>query len=369
MVKQKKLLIAGIIFVVILLIFLGPLRKTSLFFYSLFFDNNIALKTEKNGSINVLLLGIGGGSHEGPELTDTIMVANISPSKNIVHLISVPRDLWVPDLEGKINGAYSTGNEKGKGLLLAKATVQKVTGMQIDYVVVLDFSGFVKLVDYVGGIDVNVAATLDDYSYPIDGKETDTCGHSEDEVKEFTASVSAEMQLWDFFPCRYKHLHVDKGLTHMNGTIALEFVRSRHGAGNEGSDFARSQRQQLTIASLRQKVLSLGIILNPVKVFGVYSIIKDNVNTDIRTDEFDDFVKLAGKMKKTAIKSFVIDTGDSSKNRYGLLDNPTLSDKYQYAWVLIPRIGDGNFSEIKTYTDCVVQDKICEVEKQGVSIK
>ncbi len=369
MVKQRKLLIAGIIFVVVVLIFLGPLKKASTFFYGLFFDKNISLKTEKNGSINVLLLGIGGGTHEGPDLTDTIMVANINPQRNTVNLISVPRDLWIPDLNQKINAAYTTGNEKGKGLLLAKATAQKVTGIQIDYVIVIDFSGFIKLVDYVGGIDVNVLNTLDDYSYPIDGKEAETCGHSEDEIKQFTASVSAESQLWDFFSCRYKHLHVDSGTIHMDGTTALEFVRSRHAAGDEGTDFARSQRQQIVINAIKQKVLSLGIVLNPIKVFGVYSIIKNNINTDIQTDEFDDFVKLSNEMKKAAIKSFVIDTGDENKNRYGLLENPPLSNKYQYAWVLVPRVGDGNFSEIKNYTDCIIQGKTCEVEKSGISVK
>lgn len=348
-----------------MLLFLGPLKKASTFFYGLFFDKNISLKTEKNGNINVLLLGIGGGTHEGPDLTDTVIVANINPQKNTINLISVPRDLWVPDLNEKINAAYTTGNEKGKGLLLAKATVQKVTGLQIDYVAVIDFSGFVKLVDYVGGIDVNILNTLDDYEYPIEGKENETCGHDE---KELDALATASSQL-EAFPCRYKHIHFDKGVAHMNGIAALEFVRSRHALGEEGSDFSRSQRQQLVISALKQKVLSLGIVLNPVKVLGVYSIIKDNINFDIQTGEFDDFVKLANKMKKTTIKSFVIDAGDESKNRYGLLENPPLSDKYQYAWVLIPRVGDGDFSEIKNYADCIIKEKTCEVEKSGVSVK
>jgi anionic cell wall polymer biosynthesis LytR-Cps2A-Psr (LCP) family protein len=64
---------------------------------------------------------------------------------------------------------------KGGGIALAKAAVGKITGQRIDYAVRIDFSGFVKAVDVVGGLDINVENSFDDYQYPVSGKEDDPC--------------------------------------------------------------------------------------------------------------------------------------------------------------------------------------------------
>lgn len=330
-------------------------------------NQNIQLKREAGGNINVLILGRGGGTHDGPDLTDTMILAMINPSQNRAELVSIPRDLWVPQIKGKINLAYAQGQKNNKqGLLLSKAVVEKVLGQNIDYVVVIDFSGFVKLIDYLGGVDVNVAHTLDDYNYPIEGKETDTCGHPEKEIQDFVATGPAEMDQWKYFDCRYKHLHVDSGTQHMNGELALEFSRSRHGIGAEGTDFARSRRQEEVINAVKDKVLSLGIILNPVKVFGIFSILKDNINTNISTSEIDDFINLARKMQKAKIESFVIDFGNRADSRPGLLieANPVASKGYAYN--LEPRIGDGNFTEIHDYVACLAGGHICEISDEGI---
>ena len=90
----------------------------------------------------------------------------------------------------------------------------------------MDFSGFVKAIDEVGGLDINVDNTFDDYQYPIDGMEDATCGHTTAELQAM-ASDSADQAVIDF-PCRYMHIHFDKGLQHMNGETALEYVSSRH---------------------------------------------------------------------------------------------------------------------------------------------
>src|SRR3989338_6450602 len=75
------------------------------------------------GRVNVLLLGTGGPGHEGPDLSDTIILASIEKTGKDVVLISIPRDLWVPALSSKINSAYAYGQEKdGNGLILAKKT-------------------------------------------------------------------------------------------------------------------------------------------------------------------------------------------------------------------------------------------------------
>ncbi len=316
-----------------------------------------------DGRTNVLLLGIGGGTHDGPDLTDTIIFASIDVKNNKITLASIPRDVWVPDLNQKINTAYAVGEakQKGQGLVLAKATVQEVIGQPVHYGVRIDFQGFVKAVDEIGGIDVDVADTLDDYHYPIDGNEEDTCGHTSTEIDTFVASASADQQLWDFFPCRYKHLHVDRGVQHMDGTTALEFVRSRHGVGSEGSDFARSRRQHLVIEAMRSKLLSAGILFNPVKLMNLYTIVKDSIDTDIPQDMTSSVISLLRKLKSATIDNAIIDMGDYTTGRFGLLENSPMSAEYQYSAALIPRMGNGNYTEIKSYVACEITKGNCIV--------
>lgn len=365
--RHPKLVIAGVIFLILFGIAFKYLRAGIPFLYDLTVKKNqIQLKQEGESSLNILLLGIGGANHDGPDLSDTIILANVNPEKKTVNMYSIPRDLWVPQLQDKINDAYASGQEKGgKGLVLAKAVVEKVTGQSIDYVFVIDFSGFVKAVDSVGGIDVQVSHTLDDYAYPVAGKENELCGHEEEAIASFSAQIATGSATdLDIFPCRFKHIHVDKGLQHMDGAQALEFVRSRHGLGSEGSDFARSRRQQEVIAALRKKVLSLGILLNPVKVIGLVNILQENIHTDIAQKEYDDFVKLANKMKDAKVKSHVL--GEQDAFNYGLFVNPPISEEYRFKWVLIPRAGNGNFSEIKQFINCIEKYSECEVTENSV---
>lgn len=364
MLKKKKPLIVLGIFVAILAIFVIS-RTANLypFLFHLIFDKGVALK-ETDNRINILLLGIGGGSHAGPNLTDTIIFASIDPKNNKVTLVSIPRDLWVPDLETankKINGAYATGEDKrtGGGLPLTKKIVEKVTGQDVDYGIRIDFSGFVKAVDIIGGLDIYIDQTFDDYQYPISGKEDDSCGKTPEELQAL-ATVSAAQHLQEL-PCRYKHLHFDKGLVHMDGEKALEFVRSRHGDGNEGSDFARSKRQEKVITAFKDKLLSAQTLINPAKLISLYDVLKGSIDTDIKTEEFDDFVRLAQGMRDAKIQSVVVDTGDEKTDRPGLLKEAPISDLYNNLYVLIPRIGNGDFSEVGKYISCAINNEDCSI--------
>jgi len=368
MVDKKNLIwAAGIILFILALVFI---IKALPFFWGVFVDKNINVTTTKEGDVNVLIMGIGGGEHEGPDLTDTIILASLHPDENRIDLISIPRDLYIESLKKKINHAYSIGQDKGdKGILLARSTVNSVTGVRPDYTVVIDFSGFVKLVDLLGGIDVNVENTLDDYAYPVEGKEQELCSVTEDGIASFSAQIATGSATeFDVFPCRFKHLHVERGQNHMDGELALKFVRSRHALGAEGTDFARSKRQQLVIDAIRNKILSLGTLANPVKVIGMISILKDNIFTDIPDSQYDDFIKLAQKMKGSKITSYVIDEGDSYQGKPGLLINPPLTE-FSGQWVLIPRIGNSNFSEIKEYVGCILSGKECTITEEDIEIK
>ncbi len=364
--KVKPLIIIGIV-VAILAIFVVKTANVYPFLFQLIFNRNISLK-QTDSKINILLLGIGGGSHEGPNLTDTVILANIDPKKNKVTMVSFPRDLWVPDLTGnvkKINQAYADGEaiKKGGGLALAKAVVSKVSGQEIDYGLRIDFSGFIKAVDIVGGLDINVENVFDDYKYPISGKEDDPCGNSDEDIKAFVATASAEIDFQDKFPCRYKHIHFDKGLVHMDGETALEFVRSRHALGVEGGDFARSKRQEKVIQAFKNKVISAQTLVNPTKLISLYNVLAGSIDTDIKQDEFDDFIRLATKMGGAKVESTVIDIGNPAIEKYGLLEEAPISDDYHGLSVLIPRVGNGNFSEIKEYVSCEITKDNCIVSK------
>ena len=358
---RKKILV---IIVILLLVVFGKVAITTLklspFLFQLLFSRDISLKKVDN-RVNIILLGIAGGTHEGPNLTDTIIFTSIDPKTDKLTLVSIPRDLWIPDIAAKINTAYAIGESKrkGGGLILTRAIVSKILNQPIDYSACVNFAGFVKAVNLIGGLDIAVERAFDDYEYPIEGKETDTCGHSDEETNNL-ATASSQLEA---FPCRYMHLHFDQGTQHLDGETALKFVRSRHAIGEEGSDFARSKRQEKAIAAFKNKVLSFQTLLNPVKIIGLYSAVSENIDTDIEQSEFDDFIRLAQEMKKAKIQSAVFDYGNKEENRPGLLINPLVSSDYDNQWVLIPRIGNGNFSEIQKYVECEIKTGNCSIPK------
>ena len=115
-----------------------------------------SLKTYDN-QVNILLLGIAGGQHEGPNLSDSNIVANYNFKTNKLTTVSIPRDLWSPTLNDKINSAYAYGEAKkpGKGgFILAKAEIEAVIGLPIQYAAVVDFQQFKELIDFLGGIEI-----------------------------------------------------------------------------------------------------------------------------------------------------------------------------------------------------------------------
>jgi polyisoprenyl-teichoic acid--peptidoglycan teichoic acid transferase len=330
--------------------------------FQLLFNKNIELRKTEPERVNLLLLGIGGEGHEGPNLSDTIIFASLDTKTPKITLISLPRDLWIDEFRGRINKAYAIGEQRRQdgGLVLAKAIVKKVTGQNVDYAAVIDFSGFVTAVDQMGGLDIDVERTFDDFEYPVAGKEDDLCGNKPEDVPRL-ATASSQVEA---FPCRYTHLHFEKGRTHMNGETALKFVRSRHAKGPEGTDFARSKRQEKVIQAFMNKAFSLEILANPGKVAALYGTVQKSVNTDIRQNEFDDFIKLAQKLQKAKLESVVIDYGDREDERGGLLTHPEISKEYNFEWTLIPRAGRDNYSEIHEYVRCrLYTDEECIVSE------
>lgn len=356
--KKRIVIIAAIVFLIVFGRLLFEAFKLSPVFFQFLFSREIELK-KTDHRMGILILGVGGERHEGPLLTDTIIYANIDPEAKKVVLVSLPRDFWVPDLKAKINTAYADGEskQKGGGIILARAVIQKVLAQPVDYVARVDFKGFVKAIDMLGGIEVDVERSFDDYAYPIAGKETDTCGY---EGEEFEKRATASAQL-EAFPCRYMNVHFDAGKQSMDGETALRFVRSRHAIGVEGTDFARSKRQEKVIAAAKDKVFSLGTFLNPFKLTSLYDIFRDSIDTDIKQSEYDDFLRLAQNIKNAETKSIVFFYTTDPKADSGLLINPPISDEYEGQWVLIPKAGNGNFSEIQKYVKCEIENGDCKI--------
>lgn len=351
-----------VIVIALFLLFFGRVLiegiRLTPFFFQYLFEKDITLKKTDN-RVNVLFLGIGGGKHEGPLLTDTIIYASVDPDNEKLTLVSLPRDLWIPDLDAKINTAYFYGESKrkGGGITLTKAVVEKILDQRVDYVLRIDFNGFVKAIDTIGGIDVDVEKSFEDFQYPISGKETDTCGFEGEEFEK-RATDSAILEA---FPCRFKHISFEKGRQHMDGQEALEFVRSRHGTNKEGTDFARSARQEKVIESFKNKLFSLGTFLNPARLVGLYDVYKDSIDTDIKQSEYDDFIRLARKMEKAKTNSVVFYYTDPGEKEKGIVINPPQSEKYNNLWVIIPRAGVGNYSEIQKYVECEIKIGNCAI--------
>lgn len=336
------------------------------------------------GRINILLLGIGGGTHQGANLTDTIMVASYDLKTNQVYLISIPRDLWLPSLKSKANAAYEVGLAQNNGLGLVRTIMGNILGLSVNYGLRLDFRGFIQAVDAIGGVDVTVDKTFDDYNYPVEGKEEDLCGYSEKEIdvsaeeakqlnlepgkqKVFIApdgniaTISAQEDLGaKYFTCRYEHIHFDKGITHMDGTTALKFVRSRHGTNGEASDFARSKRQQRIIEAIKNKMLSIETLANPTKISELIKTFGRSIDTDIPVKDAIEFYKLSRKVDK--ISTFVLD--DSLKyglpnGRTSLLINPPRSE-YGGAYVLVSQ--DDDFAIVQGYVKKILSGEITEYD-------
>lgn len=256
----------------------------------LVFDAGASLKSSANRT-NILILGIGGGTHEGFDLTDSMMVLSLDNKNNSMAFISVPRDIWSDTLKDRVNSAYHYGEDKkkGGGLLLSKVVVEDILGIAIHYAVVIDFSGFQNVIDEIGGIDVNVPAAFTDTKYPKPGMENATCPGDPTNA------------------CVYETVHFDAGLQHMDGARALIYARSRHAENDEGSDFARSRRQQLIMVALKNKLVNPFQWFTPARFNSLPKVVDDSTDMDMNMAEALTIGKRFAQTKESDIKKISFD--------------------------------------------------------------
>lgn len=298
--------------------------------FSLLRADTSALESS-NGRTNLLVLGIGGGEHEAVDLTDTIIFGSVDVRTADSVMLFLPRDIWIDSLQTKINAVYHYGEEQaeGGGFALTKDTVNELLDQPIHYAVVLDFEGFVKIIDLLGGIEVKVDQSFDDYKYPIPGKERDECEGDPE------------------YRCRYEHLHFDAGKQNMDGSRALKFVRSRNAEGEEGTDFARSQRQKKVVQAVISRFFSYEALLNPQKINELRKTLGEHVQLDpqLNENEVTAFLSLFLRFvkNKNEIRTINLDYGD--EDNLGFFYSPAVHQSGQ--WVLIPRSED--WSEIQKH--------------------
>lgn len=282
-----------------------------------------------DGRTNILLLALDrraavdprcGQSQGGVGLTDTLIVVSLNLEGGEPVLISIPRDLWVETgyFSGKVNSTYGAGGGGEDRAELVSRVIGGVLGIPIHYYVVADFTGFEKAIDILGGIEVEVERSFDDYKYPIPGQE---CAGTEEE--------------------KWEHIHFDAGPQLLNGARALKLVRSRHALGAEGSDFARSNRQQRVLLSIKEKALSLSMFSDWGKVMELYQTFGDSVETNLDLWEMERFYASGRNIE--SVRMEVLD------GRQGLLFVPEDRERFGGAWVIAPRAGD--FSEVRKYVN------------------
>lgn len=343
--KTKLAIGLSVIFIFLFLLirpywaFVNQTLKVSIFKTLLSKDS---LETYDN-QVNILLLGIAGGDHDGPNLSDSIVVANYNFKSNKLTTISIPRDIWSDTLEDKINSAYAYGEAKktgGGGFILAKAEVEAIVGLPIQYSAVIDFNQFKELIDYLGGIEVEVENTFTDKKFPIVGRENDDCEGDET------------------YGCRYESLTFKKGKSLMDGETALKFVRSRYAEGKEGTDFAREKRQQKVIESVKDKMIDMAKKMDLETFRSLYKIMDKLVKRDITNQQAAIIAK--NIVFKDNFKQEKISLGED------FFTNPPLySPDYRGLWVLVPN--DKDYSTIHEYITCNLKslEKCEKLEDKG----
>jgi LCP family protein required for cell wall assembly len=240
----------------------------------------------KLGVLNILLLGSqtrdgqgrGFGTDPGTDLSDTSMLVHLSANHRHAVVISIPRDLLVyrPACKARVGtgtvqaqqGAMIDSAMSVGGPTCAVATFEDLTGIRIDHFIRMDFNGFRKMVDALGGVEVCLRQPVND---------------------------------------PFSHLHLGKGLHLVTGDQALAFVRTRHGVGN-GGDLGRIELQQEFLSSLATKIESTGTLTNPVRLYQLADAATQSLTLDPGLGSVSKLVSLAASLRSLRTKDITFIT-------------------------------------------------------------
>lgn len=255
-------------------------------------DIDQALGTDRpqkvdNGSENILVLGsdtrsgsnkkLGGGADDGSARSDTAMILHVYEGHKKASVVSIPRDTLIDrpectDTDGKthdaasgvmFNEAYSTG-----GAACTVKTVESVTGIRMDHYLEVDFSGFQKLIDELGGVEVTTTKDI---------KDPDS------------------------------HLDLKAGTHQLDGEQALGLVRTRHGVG-DGSDLGRIQLQQAFVKALLEQMKDINLFGNPKRLYDLANTATKTVTTDSDLGSVNKLMSFANGLKGISSKNMTMVT-------------------------------------------------------------
>lgn len=294
--------------------------------------NPLPTAASNQGRYAFLLMGYGGGGHDGAYLTDSLMLVVVDPTRKSLTLLSVPRDSWVPlafspnDVAyNKVNTAYAFAQDttqftdrlprytgpSGPGTF-ASDTVSRLLGVPIRYYLGMDFQGFREMIDAVGGVDLTVPDSFR-ARYPINDNPSIDAG--------------------------WKTVSFTKGLEHMGGERAIEFARARETIdnSNEGSDFARSRRQRLIMQAFKDRVLQPGGLIHLPQLLGIAS---KHVDTNYAAPDVAGLAKLALDWKDVTIYQTALTSGN-------YLEDGTGPDG---TYVAVPSSPDHSWAQVRAFT-------------------
>jgi LCP family protein required for cell wall assembly len=221
--------------------------------------------------VTILLLGVDK-SERGASRTDTIILVNIDPVARTASMLSIPRDLKVV-IPGyginKINAAFALGEfnkVQGGGAGLTIRTIEANLGVPVHHFAQIDFDGFVRMIDTVGGITIDVPYPLRDDEYPADNYQ-------------------------------YQRIYFPSGWQHLGGERALQYARTRHQDGDQ----RRSERQQQVLLALRDQAVDLDLISKLPTLIGQFG---DSVRTDISVDSAIRLARLGTEIPRDQITQF-----------------------------------------------------------------
>ncbi|MEO8955092.1 MAG: LCP family protein [Ktedonobacteraceae bacterium] len=273
--------------------------------------NNNTIPSDSNvaGRVwNILLLGSDNDAkYSFPALlTQVMMVVHVDTIHNTVSMLSIPRDSWVsvPQIGGmhKIDQAFFLGvtqhNSFDDGVRLARLTVEKDYGITIDRYAWVGLDGFAKVIDTLGGLDIDVTHPVVDDLYPDD---TGQNAHN---------------------PYAFTRLYIAPGPQHMNGQEALAYVRTRH--ADLVGDIGRTQRQQQVLQALKEK-LNLSSVLNNLQQ--LFTDMTGSIYTDLSEQEMFGFAVFGRGVASTSIQHITLGPGSGNQD-YG-----------DYASVYDPSVG------------------------------
>jgi LCP family protein required for cell wall assembly len=331
---KKRIVLLLVLIVLVAGIFLGGklIYNLSRIFNGGIFSafTTTKLDGEDRGRVNILLAGNSADDpgHQGANLTDSIMIVSLDTRNNTAFMLSIPRDLWV-NIPGyghhKINEAYNDGEQDdfsqagypNGGMGQLEAVVEDNFGIDLNYYALINYNAFKEAVDAVGGIDVTI-------------KSTDTRGLYDPNISRAEGGP----------------LKLTNGKHTLDGKTALNLARARGDSyrayGFPASDFDRTNNQRLMLLALKSKMLSTGVLANPVKLSNLMDALGANVKTDMKLSEVRRLMDLGKKIGNSNIRSLSLNDADG-KN---LLASYT---SYQGESALVPAAGADDFGDIKKY--------------------